>query len=360
MHNRWTMVLGKQGLKDDEVNLSIEEKAMEELLTQVYSVERAAGIGKTQHSIKRWLDGIRTYFPPGVIRLLQQDALERQGVKEMLLEPELLEKIEPNINMVATILTLQELLPDKTKAVAKILIRKLVEETSKKLKPKLSNAIQSALTGRSKAINPQHAKIDWKRTIGSNLKHYQKSSKKVIPERWYGYHKGNQLPEIVLLIDKSESMINSAIYASIIGSILASLKSIKTHLIFFDTSITDVSGLYKDPVDILFSVPMGGGTDIGLALNYVHQKIKSHSKTILFLISDLDDGGKHKDLFGICSVLLQLGLKMHCILALDDEGKPDYNVSVGQKLANMGLPVFSCAPSEFPEILAKEINKISS
>ncbi len=353
------MVLGKKGLRDEEINLSTEETAVEELLSQVYSEEKAAGMGKTQHKIRRWLDGIRTHFPVGVIRLLQQDALERQGIKEMLLEPELLEKIEPNIHMVSSILTLHELLPDKTKAVAKILIRKLVEETEKKLKPKLSSAIRSALTGRSKVINPQHARIDWKKTIGSNLKHYQTSSRKVIPERWYGYHRGNQLPEIVLLIDKSESMISSAIYASIIGSILASLKSIKTHLIFFDTSITDVTGLYKDPVDILFSVPMGGGTDIGMALNYVHQKLNRHSKTILFLISDLDDGGKHKDLFGIMSTLIQLELKMHCILALNDEGQPEYNITVGQKLADLGLPVFSCSPNEFPEILAKEINRIS-
>ncbi|MBK8243138.1 MAG: VWA domain-containing protein [Saprospiraceae bacterium] len=355
--SRWRLVLGKTEDEDDAIELSSDDEAIDDLLSSLYTHGKTGGLGKSSHKIRKWMDGLRSYFPPGIVRIMQQDALERQGIKEMLLEPELLEQIEPDINMVATILQLQQLLPDKTKSVARTLVQKLVKELEKKLKPKLQFAVQSGLFSRSKPVHPTGSIIDWKKTIHRNIKNYQPDQLFIIPEVWYGYKQGYKINEIILLIDKSESMISSAIYASIIGSILASLKSVQTHIIFFDTAISDVTNQYHDPVDILFSVPMGGGTDIAYAMNYVHQKIKIPSKAILFLISDLDEGGSIKDLLSMTQLLLNQGLQIQCLLGLNDSGMAEYNHKVASEMANLKIPVFTCSPEEFPNLIAKELQR---
>ncbi len=358
--SRWALILGTHEDKSNPVILSAEEKKLEDLLGALYGTGGEKGsLAKRPHKIRKWLEGIRDQFKPEIIRLMQQDALERQELNQMLLEPELLEQIEPDIEMVSAILALKEILPDKTRHSARMFVNRLVARTEKKLKPKLIVSTRPSYMGSIKRIHPASGRINWKRTIQQNLKNYQAELKTIIPEIWYGNKHGNRQNEIVLLIDKSESMIRSAIYASIIGSVLASVNSVRTHLIFFDTAVTDMTGKYSDPVDILFSVPMGGGTDIGLALQYVQQKIYNPSRTILFLISDLDEGGPVRDMINTTSQLLSKGIRMHCILALDDSGQPEYHESNGQKMADLGIPVFACAPELFPEVLADALNKNS-
>lgn len=358
--SRWALILGTHDDSSNPVTLSAEEKKLEDLLSALYGSGGEKGsLAKRPQKIRKWLEGVRMQFKPEIIRLMQQDALERQELNQMLLEPELLEQIEPDIEMVSAILALKELLPDKTRHSARMFVNKLVARTEKKLKPKLIVCTRSSYLGRTKRIHPASGRINWKRTIQQNLKNYQVDLKTIIPETWYGTRNGNRQNEIVLLVDKSESMIRSAIYASIIGAILASIQSIKTHLIFFDTAVTDMTDQFKDPVDILFSVPMGGGTDIGLALQYVQQKIHNPSRTVLFLISDLDEGGPVREMIATSTLLISKGMHMHCILAMDDSGQPEYHEVNGQKMADLGIPVFACAPELFPEVLADALNKIS-
>ncbi|MBK7231071.1 MAG: VWA domain-containing protein [Saprospiraceae bacterium] len=356
--HRWALVLGTHDSASDEFQLSAEEQKLEDLLKALYGSGGEKGsLSKKPQKIRKWLEGIRNNFEPEVIRLMQQDALERQNAHHMLLEPELLDQIEADVKMVATILALRELLPDRAMVSAKSLVQKLVKQTEKKIKPKLTHAVRSSQLGRSRKIHPSQGQIDWHKTIGKNLRHYMPDIQAIIPDVWYGRKHGARLTEIVLLVDKSESMIQSAIYASIIGSVLASLNTIKTHLVFFDTSITDMTDQYSDPVEILFSVPMGGGTDIKLGLDYIRQKIRNPHRTILFLISDLDEGGPVKEMLESAASLVKMGCSMHCIVTLDDDGKSVFNESNGQKLADLGIPVFASSPDLFPDVLADVLNK---
>ncbi len=357
LENRWDLVLGSDKEKNG-IELSTEEKEIEDLLSKVYSNEPQQGFGRSSHKIRKWLDGIRTHFNPEVVSLMQKDALERQGVQEMLLEPELLEKIEPDVQMVANILSLQSLLPEKTSIVARQLVDKLVKKIEEKLRTKIINAVRTAQKGKSKIIKPKLGFIDWKRTIGYNLRNYDASINAIIPKQWFGYKSGSKLKEVYLLVDKSGSMIDSAIHAAIIGSVLASIPSIETHVVFFDTEISDLTGKYQDPVDILFSVPMGGGTDIGLAISYIDQKIRSHSDSIIFLISDLDEGGSPTYLMNALASLISKKTLVHCILSLSEEGNTEYNQSIASKILNLGIPVYGSDPENFPEILCKELNKL--
>ncbi len=357
--SRWRLILGADADPNQQVPLEKEEKELEELLSSVYSGESGKQFGRSAPKIRSWLEGIRRHFSNDIVQLMQRDALERRGVTEMLLEPELLEKIEPNAQMVAAILQLQELLPDKTKATARQLVRKLSHEVEKKLRPSIQNAVQRTKGQRSRRIAPGEAQIDWKKTILRNLKNYQPSVQTIVPEHWYGFRKGVKLPEVYILIDKSESMMTSAVYASIIGAVLASLKSIETHLIFFDTEIHDLTGKYQDPVDILFSVPMGGGTDIAYAVMYVGQKMKRPKSSLLFLISDLFECGDRKELVHQCQNLLSRGCKILSLLCLDDKGRPEYDAGIAHQLTGLKIPCFACNPDLFPEVLEAELNGLS-
>ncbi|NOT36263.1 MAG: VWA domain-containing protein [Saprospiraceae bacterium] len=358
MDNRWQLVLGVD--KDNTpMELSTEEREVEELLSKIYGQGNQSGFGRSSQKIRKWLEGIRIHFPPETVSIMQKDALERQGIKEMLLEPELLEKIEPNIQMVASILSLQQLLPDKTRIVARQLVDRLVKRIQEKLNTKITQAVRTSIKGKSQRIYPKGNSIDWKRTLQENLKYYEKNINSIIPRNWFGYKSGSKLKEVYLLIDKSESMITSAIHASVIGSVLASLSSIRTHLIFFDTEVTDLTDKYQDPVDILFSVPMGGGTDIANALKYTEQKMRNHSHCLLFLISDLDEGGSKE---GLLSAILRLQSKkcsIHCLLSLNDEGKPEYNRSIAEDISSFKIPVYGADPENFPDILSQELRLLS-
>ncbi len=353
---RWKLILGPSSDQADPVKLSKEEEEVDDLLNAIYGNEKTPGFGKSTHKIKRWLDGIRLQFPKEIVQIMQADALERQGVKEMLLEPELLEKIEASVELVAAILQLQHLLPDKTKAVARTMVQKLVDEIEKNLRPKLQFAVQTATRQHSRPANPQNANIDWKKTIQRNLKNYRQEINALIPTQWFGFKKGYRLPQIIILVDKSESMINSMIYSAIMGSVLASMKSIQTHLVFFDTEVSDLSDKYSDPVELLFSVPCGGGTDIALAMKYADQLIQDNNQCLLFLISDLFENGNRKELLQYVARIKDRNAKIVSLLCINDEGSPDYDVQIAKSLAAMDIPCFACTPEQFPELIIQYLN----
>lgn len=346
------MLLGPDLDENQDLNLNEHESALDQLLQTVYGDKAAAGFGRSQVRIRKWLEGIRANFPPEIVRIMQTDALERQGTKEMLLEPELLERIEPSVSLVSSILQLHQLLPEKTKKAAYLLVSKLVQDIERKLKLNLIQAAQNSRDRKSKAGSPGSSRLDWRKTIARNLKNIQQDRITLIPDQWFVFRKSNHIPELFIVVDKSESMIESAIYASIIGSVLASLKSIHTHLIFFDTEILDLSDQYADPVELLFSIPFGGGTDIAQAVAYAERQIRNPSQCLFFLITDLYEGGHKKDLLKSMELMVSQGVNLTCLLSLSDEGKPDYNQTLAHELANLGIPCFSCPPDKFPELIS--------
>ncbi len=350
---RWKLILGPSSDKAEPLKLEQKQEELDDLLNAIYGDKDKPGFGKSTNKIKKWLDGIRLNFPTEVVQIMQADALERQGVKEMLLEPELLGKVEPSVNLVATILQLQHLIPDKTKAVARSLVQRLVHEIEKKLKAKIQFAIQTATKLHSTPASPSSSNIDWKKTIYRNLKNYRPEIPAIIPNQWYGFKKGYKLPEIIILVDKSESMIQSMIYAAIISSILASLKSIRTQFIYFDTEITDLTDKYLDPVDIMFSVPCGGGTDIAQAMKYAYQRIQNQDQCLIFLISDLYEYGNKNELLGYCKKMKDMNVQIISLLSLNDEGTPDYDIQIAKSLSALEIPCFACSPDKFPELIAE-------
>jgi Mg-chelatase subunit ChlD len=289
---------------------------------------------------------------------MQQDALDRLDLKQMLMEPEVLEMVEPDVNLVATLLTLKSVLPGKTRETARMVVGKVVEELERRLAEPLRQAVRGSLDRSARNRRPRHHEIDWHRTIRANLKHFQPEYGTIIPEKLIGYgHKGSALRHVILCVDQSGSMAASVVYAGVFGAVLASLRSVRTHVVAFDTVVVDLSELLEDPVDLLFGTQLGGGTDINRALAYCQQLVEYPQDTILVLLSDLYEGGNQEEMVRRARSLVGAGVQMVALLALSDQGAPAYDHRVASILAGMGIPAFACTPDLFPELMAAAIQR---
>ena len=359
---KWRLILGKDADKnnDDQISLSPEMKGMDDVLDALYDSERQAGLGSSSPNVNRWLGDIRKYFPSSVVQLMQKDALERLNLEQMLLEPELLEAVEPDVNLVGTLLSLMKVLPKKTKSTARAVVQKVLEDLEKRLKNPMRQAIQGAINRSVRNRRPKHNEIDWNKTIRANLKTYQKEFNSIIPEILIGHgKKGQSLKDVILLVDQSGSMANSMVYAGVFGAVMASLRSVKTHMVVFDTSVVDLTEELDDPVDLLFATQLGGGTDINKALGYSKGLIRKPEDTILVLISDLYEGGNENEMLKKVASIKSSGVQIIALLALDDQGAPQFDKSVASKFSALGIPSFACSPDQFPSLMATAIKKES-
>ena len=335
-----------------------DDAGIDRALEALYGSERKAGLGPSAPSVPAWLGDIRKYFPETVVAMLQKDALERLDLKRMLTEPELLEAMVPDVSLVATLMSLRSELKGKVKETARIVVKKVVDELMKRLETPMRQAVGGALNRASTTRRPRHAEIDWPRTIRANLKHWQEEYRTVIPETRIGFgRRRSNLKDVILLIDQSGSMAESIVYSSIFGAVMASVPALRTRLVLFDTAVLDLTDDMADPVEILFSVQMGGGTDINRAMAYGESRVARPQDTVMVLISDLIEGGVRPELLARAQRLHSAGVTLVVLLALSDNGAPSFDREIAAALASMGIPVFACTPDVFPEMMAAAIRK---
>lgn len=329
---------------------------MDSVLEALYDAERKGGLGRSSPSVNRWLGDIRRYFPAPVVQMLQRDALERLGLAQLLLEPELLAIVEPDVHLVGTLLALQKAMPDKTRETARLVVRRVAEDLEKRLRPKLQEAVRQALNRSARTRRPRLNAIDWRRTIYNNLKHYQPELRAIIPQQLYGFgQKGRAMRHIILLIDQSGSMADSVVYAAMFGAVLASLRSLKTNLVVFDTAVVDLTEHLTDPVELLFGAQLGGGTDIHRALAYAQTLVQTPQDTVVVLISDLFEGGNRVEMLKKARALRMAGVTVVALLALNDAGAPGFDQENATALAALDIPAFACTPQQFPDLMAAAI-----
>lgn len=289
---------------------------------------------------------------------MQQDALERLNLKQMLLEPEMLETIEPDVHLVASLLALSGVMPAKTKETARLVVRKCVEELERKLAEPMRQAVAGALNRAIRNRRPRHHEIDWNRTIRANLKHYQPQYKTIVPETRIGFgRKRSALRDIILCVDQSGSMATSVVYSGIFSAVLALLPTVRTQLVVFDTGVVDLSDKLDDPVEVLFGTQLGGGTDIQRAISYCQSLVRQPEQTIMVLISDLIEGGVRENLLKRAASIVSSGVSLVTLLALNDDGAPVYDHQNAAALAELGSPAFACTPDKFPSLMAAAIQK---
>lgn len=369
---RWRLVLGSavedpggggaggvaDGGMDGLGGLTGADLAMDAALDALYDSPRQGGLGRSCPNVARWLGDIRQYFPTSVVQVMQKDALDRLNLKQMLFEPELLQTVEPDVNLVTQLLALKNVLPAKTKDTARQVVQKVVDALKRKLEQPTRQAVLGSLNRATRNRRPRHHEIDWHRTIRANLRHYQPEYQTLIPETRIGFgRKRSSLRDIILCADQSGSMATSVVYAGVFSAVLASLPAVSTKMVVFDTKVVDLSDLLTDPVDVLFGTQLGGGTDINQALGYCQSLVRHPHETILVLISDLYEGGDAREMLKRTASLVGSGVQMIALLALSDTGAPMSDQHHAAAFAKLGIPAFACTPDLFPDLMAAAIQR---
>ncbi|MDR1935724.1 MAG: VWA domain-containing protein [Candidatus Accumulibacter sp.] len=360
---RWRLTLGA-----GEEALAERDRKLSMALTALYGdgdeekKNRRGGLQRSSpKAIAGWLGDLRGFFPSQVVQIVQKDAFERLGLKQMLMEPEFLAAVEQDVNLVADLVSLRGIMPDKTKQMARQVIAEIVAKLMERLERQTAEAIRGALDRARRTFRPRHRDIDWPRTIGANLRHYQPEHKTVVPEKLIGFMRRQRrlvdLDEVVLCVDQSGSMASSVIYASIFAAVMASIPVVRTRLVCFDTAIVDLTDDLADPVEVLFGIQLGGGTDINQAVAYCAGRIEHPAKAHFVLITDLYEGGNEDDLLRRLAALARSGVNIIVLLALTDQGRPGYSASTAAKVAALGIPAFACTPDLFPDMMAAALRR---
>ena len=376
---RWRLILGQhsqdslaQMVGAGGCELSPEQMAIDEALASIYDEtageggdqrgrgQRSAGLGPSAPNLAKWLGDIRSYFKEDVVTVIQNDAIERKGLTQLLFEPEMLKNVEPNPQLVGTLMSLKGRIPERTKETARMVVRAVVEKIKRLLEQKIRQAVIGALNRNEHSPLPHTASIDWKWTIGRNLKNYQPSLGAIVPEKVYFFSRARRSNNwtVIVCMDQSGSMAESVVYGSVTGSIFASLPALNTRVIAFDTEVVDLTEQCgSDPVDMIFGVQLGGGTDINKAVGYCEKFVTEPSQTIFFLITDLFEGGNQAQLVRRLKDMVESGVRVICLLALSDSGIPTFEQNLAKKIAEFGVPCFGCTPNRLPELIEGVLKK---
>ncbi|MCI8837231.1 MAG: VWA domain-containing protein [Hungatella sp.] len=367
---RWRLILGQEShdefekLGGETLELSADQWMMDQALAAIYNSAanggfggQGAGRGPSNPQVTRWLGDVRTLFDKDLVKIVQADAMERCGLKQLIFEPELLENLEPDVNLAATILLLKDQVPKRSKESVREFMKKIVEEINKLLESDIRRAVTAAVNRKRHSPIPSASALDFQTTIRRGIKNYRPELKKIIPEHYYFFDRTSTTAAnkytIILDVDQSGSMGESVIYSSIMSCILASMAAVKTRIVAFDTEVVDLTEKCEDPVDLLFGFQLGGGTDINKSVAYCSQFIENPKKTLFFLVSDLMEGGNRAALTRRLSRLKEDGVTAVCLLAIADGGKPYYDAQMAGKIAAMGIPCFACSPQKLPELLER-------
>ncbi len=365
--NRWRLILGKQS----GTRLSFGEGAvlenglscydLEDALDFLYSreagedVRREGGTGASRLTVAAWITRIRRLFPKKTVEILERHALERYQMTELLTDKEVLEKLEPNQELLKTILQLKHLMKGEVLDTARRIVRKVAEEIAEKLNQDIRRSLLGSLDRNSPSSVRSMRNLDMKKTIRKNLQHYDRERKQLLLEQVYfssRIRKYNRW-RVVIAVDESGSMLDSVIHSAVMAGIFAKLPMLDTRLVIFDTQVVDLSDQLDDPVETLMSIQLGGGTNIAGALQYCATLMEEPYRTIVVLVSDLCEGGSLSGLLSVSRGILESGAKLVCLTALDMEANPVYDRRTAEQLAALGAFVGAMTPEALGDFMGK-------
>ncbi|NDD28666.1 MAG: VWA domain-containing protein [Proteobacteria bacterium] len=358
---RWRLVLGGGEADGTEASLSGDAARIDTVLDQLYEgagLPRRGGLGGSAPRVARWLGEVRRLFPSSVVTIMQRDALERLDLKQMLLEPELSDVVAADVRLAADLISLASALPDEARERARTLVRRVVDDILRRVKLPTAQAVRGALRRSMRTQRPRPGEIDWNATIRANLRHYLPEHRTVVPHRRIGYGRQlSRLRDVVLAIDQSASMASSVVYAGVFGAVLASLPSVSTRVVAFNTEVVDLTEHCADPVDVLFGVQLGGGTDINRAVAYCETLVTRPRQTVMVVVTDLVEGGRRDQMLRRFAALHEAGVTIVVLLALSDDGAPAYDHHTASTLASFGIACFACTPDHFPDLMAAALER---
>ncbi len=371
---RWRLVLGKTA---EQHGISCGRDAAAERVEQLVgflfepgregssqqrrrrSGERGAGGSSDGLTVPDWVDQVNELFPQQSKEVMQRELVKRRGIGELLEKPELLEKIEPNLELVHTLMTHRDLMNEKTRILARKIIDQVVEDLKRRMQVQVEQTILGAIRKDRHSPRKVYRNLDLKTTLRRNLKNYDPDTGKLLVDRvfFYAAERKKKPWHVVVVVDQSGSMMESTVFSSIMASIFAELPAMKTSLILYDTRVVDMSDKLGQPVDVLMQVQLGGGNDTALALQYATSLIRQPARTILVLISDFyeGDGPAEKAMVDQVRYLGDSGVRLIGLAALGYDARPFYNKPTAQKLRKVGMDVLVCTPEKLAECMAQII-----
>jgi Mg-chelatase subunit ChlD len=318
---------------------------------------RQGGKGSSTFTVPEWVQAVRELFPRQVKEVMERELVQRRGISELLQQPELLEKVEVNQDLVKVLLTHKDLLTPETRVLARKLIMQVVDQLKERLKVQVEAALTGALRRDRHSPRKVFRNLDLKTTVRRNLHNYDAQRGKLLVDRLYFFaaERKKRPWHVVVVVDQSGSMLDSAIFSAVMASIFAELPSLRTSLLLFDTQVVDLSDKVGEPVDVLLSIQLGGGTDITKALQYSSQLIREPARSIVVLITDFFEGRDERELVRQVHTMAQAGVRMIGLGALGYDARPAYNKATAGKLRKVGMDILVCTPEKLAECMARII-----
>ncbi len=357
--NRWRLVLGRYAseqlsFSSEEARLMEMEEALDYLYAREYGEdqdirqERKGGDGSSKLTVPKWLQQVKKLFPKQTVEIMERHALDKYGMTELLTDPDVMRKLEPNRELLKTILTLKHMMKGEVLALAREIVRKVADELIKKLEQEVRRSFFGKLNRSISSPIRSMRNLDIKKTIRRNLKNYDTEREELVLKQVYfsARMKRYNSWRVIVCVDESGSMLDSVIHSAVMAGIFAKLPMLDTKLVIFDTNVVDLSGYAEDPVEILMSVQLGGGTNINGALSYCESLIDFPYRTMVVLVSDLYEGGGYDNMYRVSKGIIESGAKLVVLTALDMEANPDYDRNAAKKLASMGAFVGAMTPEE--------------
>lgn len=372
---RWRLILGDEA---DEVcgGLDGEDADRDAALEYLYGREGhgrnrrtnrggkgkgSAGKGSLDPSmltVPDWINAVHTLFPQRTIERIEKDALERYAVQELVTNVDLLKRAEPNMTLLKAVLHTKHLMNQEVLAVARELVRRVVEKLMESLARPVQSVFLGAVDRRKRSTLRVAKNFDAQTTIRRNLQHFDPETAKLFIRTPYFYsriRRHSDKWQVIILVDESGSMADSVIHSAVTAAIFFGIKTLRTHLVLFDTSIVDVSSDCSDPVETIMKVQLGGGTDIGQAVRYAEGLIENPRRAIVVLITDFCEGAPIGLLYSACKRLIEQGTLLLGLAALDSEAKPQYDHTTAAHIASLGAHVGAMTPGELAQWVAEKV-----
>lgn len=368
--NRWRLILGGYASnrlafgQGGALENGISCMDLEDVLDFLYNreqgedVRRQGGTESSHLTAATWITRIRKLFPKETVEILERHALENYGMTELLTDKEVLERLEPNQELLKTILQLKHLMKGEVLEEARRIVKKVADEIAEKLNQDIRRSLLGRVDRNAGSPVPSMRNLDISKTIRKNLKHYDPEQERLVLEKVYFNSRVKRFNRwrVVIAVDESGSMLDSVIHSAVMAGIFARLPMLDIRLVIFDTQVVDLSGYLEDPVATLMSIQLGGGTYIAGALQYCESLIENPHRTMVVLVSDLCEGGSVQGLLAVSRGIIESGAKLICLTALDKEANPVYDRHTAQRLADLGAHVGAMTPEALGDFMGKIMN----
>lgn len=315
---------------------------------------RAGGDEESVFTVPDWIREVRELFPADTAEIIQRHALDRYGMTELVTDPEVLNKLEPSYELLKTVLSFKGLMQGEVLEVARRIVRQVVEDLRRKLAKEVRQQLWGKLNKQRRSRLKVFKNLDFRRTIKANLKHYNRDRRQLVLETLHFFSRvEHHLPwHIIMAVDCSGSMLDSVIYSAVMAGIFKGLPSLRVNLLAFDTAIVDFSDEVDDPTELLMSVQLGGGTNIGGALSHCETLVRHPSRTIVIVVTDFCEGGPPDAMLASIKRLRESGARVLGLAALDQTAQPCYDRQMAERCVAAGAEVAALTPQRLAQWLS--------